>query len=64
MSLLCEITNPEKSSQFILVKDSNSNRVSDLKINKTMPITLYNNLLFFRDTGKEFELTGDLFLER
>ena len=25
-----------------------------------MPITLYNNILTFRDTGKEFELKGDL----
>ena len=58
--LLSEITNPENSSQFKLVKDSNSKRVSDLKINKTIPITLYNNLLLLGDTGKEFELTGDL----
>ena len=60
MSPLCRITNPENSIQFKLVKDSNSNRVNDLKINKTIPITLNNNLLTFRDTGKEFELKGDL----
>ena len=60
MSPLSKITNPENTTQFNLVKDSNSNRVSDLKINKTIPITLYNNLLTFRDTGKEFELKGDL----
>ena len=60
MSPLSKITNPENSTQFKLVKDSSSNRVNDLKINKTIPITLYNNMLFFRDTGKEFELTGDL----
>ena len=60
LSLLSTITNPENSSQFELVKDTNSNRVNDLKINKTIPITLYNNLLTFRDTGKEFQLTGDL----
>ena len=53
-------TNPQKTSQFKLVKDSSSNRVNDLKINNTIPITLYNNLLTFRDTGKEFELKGDL----
>ena len=29
-------------------------------IHNTIPITLYNNLLTFRDTGKEFELEGDL----
>ena len=60
MSPLSIITNPENASQFKLVKDSNSNRVNDLLINKTIPITLYNNMLTFRDTGKEFELKGDL----
>ena len=60
MSPLSKITNPKSFSQFKLVKDSNSNRVNDMIKNKTIPITLYNNLLGFRDTGKEFELTGDL----
>ena len=60
MSLLSKITNPESASQFKLVKDSNSNRVNDLKINKTVPFTLKNNMLTFRDTGKEFELKRDL----
>ena len=60
MSLLSKITNPEKASQFKLVKDSNSNRVNNLKINKTVPINLYNNMLTFPDTGKEFDSKGDL----
>ena len=60
MSPLSKITNPENTTQFRLVKDSNSNRVNDLLIHNTIPITLYNNLLTFRDTGKEFELKGDL----
>ena len=60
MSPLSKITNPENSSQFKLVKDHNSNRVNDLLIKNTITITLYNNLLTFRDTGKEFELKGDL----
>ena len=29
-------------------------------INNTTPVTLYNNLLTFRDTSKTFELKGDL----
>ena len=53
-------SNPQNASQFKPVKDSNSKRVNDLKINRTKPITLYNNMLTFRDTGKEFELKGDL----
>ena len=60
LSPLSKIFNPENSTQFKLVKDSNSNRVNDLLINKTIPITLYNNILTFRDTGKEFELKGNL----
>ena len=60
MSPLSKITNPENASQFKLVKHSNSNRVNDLEINKTKPFTLYNDILTFRDTGKEFELKGDL----
>ena len=60
MSPLFKITNPENSTQFKLVKESSSNRVNDLLIHNTIPITLYNNLLTFRDTGKEFELKGDL----
>ena len=60
MSPLSRITNPDNASQFILVKDPSSNRVNDLKINKTIPITLYGNMLTFRDTNKQFELKGDL----
>ena len=60
MSPLSKITNPENNTQFKLVKDSNSNRVNDLKIKNSKPITLHNSLLTFRDTGKEFELKGDL----
>ena len=60
MTPLSKITNPENTTQFKLVKDSTSNRVNDLKINISIPITLHNNLLTFRDTGKKFELKGDL----
>ena len=60
MSPLSKIPNPEITTEFSLVKESNSNRVIDLKINKTIPITLHDNLLTFRDTGKEFQLKGDL----
>ena len=60
MSPLSKITNPENASQFKLVKDSNTNRVNDLLIHNTIPITLYNNIVIFCDTGREFELKGDL----
>ena len=60
LSPLAKITNPENSTQFKLVKVSNSKRVNDLKINKSIPITLYNNMLTFRDSGKVFEIKGNL----
>ena len=60
MSPLSKITNPENTTQFKLIKDSSSNRVNDFKINNSIPITLHNNLLTFRDTNKQFELKGDL----
>ena len=60
MSPLSKITNSENTTQFKLIKDSSSNRVNDLKINNSIPITLHNNLLTFRDTNKQFELKGDL----
>ena len=60
MSPLSKITHPENTSQFRLVKDHNSNRVNDLKTNKTIPITFYGIILTFHDTGKQFELKGDL----
>ena len=50
MSPLSNRTNPEKTTQFRLVKDSSSNRVNDLLIHNTIPITFHDN------TCKEFEL--------
>ena len=60
LSPLSKIANPENITQFSLVKDSNSNRVIDLLIHNTIPISIHNNLLTFRDTGKKFEIQGDL----
>ena len=60
LSPLSKNTNHENTSHSKLVKDSNSNRVNDLLIHNTIPNTLLYNLLTFRDTGKVFELKGDL----
>ena len=56
MSLSSKLTSPENTSQYKLVRDYNSNRVNDLLIKNTKPITLHNNLLTLRDTGRVFEL--------
>ena len=42
-----EITNPENTTQFKLVKESNSNRVNDLLIHTSIPVTLYDILITF-----------------
>ena len=60
LSPLSKFTNLEKNIQFKLVRDSNSNTVNDLLINKPNPITLQNNLLIFRDTDEKLELQRDL----
>ena len=60
LSPLSEISFPENTTQFKLVKDSNSNRVNDLLIHDTKTVTLYNNLLTFCDTCKKLELKGVL----
>ena len=60
LSPLAKITNLENTTQFKLVKDSSSNRVNDLLIHNTIPITLHDNLLTFRDSDKQFELKVDL----
>ena len=60
LSPLTKITNPENSSHFKLVKDSTSNRDNDLLIHNSIPMTLLDNLLTFRDTNYIFELKGDL----
>ena len=60
MSPLCKITNPENTSQFKLEKDHNSNRVNGLLMKNKIPITLYGNMLTFRDMNKQSELKGDL----
>ena len=60
LSPLSKITKPEPTSQYKLVKDLDSNRVNDLFINKAIPVTLYDNLLTFRDTDRKFELHEDL----
>ena len=60
LSPLSKIFNPVNTTQFKLINDSTSDKVNDLKINNSIPITLYNNILTFRDTEKEIELKGNL----
>ena len=57
MTPLSKITNPEQTRQFQLTEDHpSSNTINALLLNNTVPVTLYNSLLLFRETDKEFEL--------
>ena len=60
MSPLSKITNTKNTSQFRPVKNSTSNRVFNLLIQSSIPITLHDNFSTFRDSDKVFELKGDL----
>ena len=52
LSLLFEIFKTEHTSHFRLIKESQSDRVVDLLINQSKPITLSKNLLTIPDTDK------------
>ena len=58
MSPRSKFIDPDYISQITLVKDPQSKRIADLLINKTIPVTLYDNLLTFHDTDKMFEFHG------
>ena len=61
-SSLVILFKPENKSQFRIKKDLNSTKMNDFLINGGIPVTLFSNMLIFRDSNKSFMLDGD-FLE-
>ena len=59
-SSLVNLFKPENKSQFRLRKDHNSTKMNDFLIHGNIPITLFSNMITFRDTNKSFRLDGDL----
>ena len=59
-SSLVEVFKSDNKSQFRLGKDPNSTKMNDFLIHEQIPITLFSNMLTFRDTKKTFRLEGDL----
>ena len=59
-SFLVNLIKPENKSQFKLLKDQISIRVNDFSINTCIPVTLYRNMLTFKDGKKSFTFDGDL----
>ena len=59
-SSLVNLFKLENKSQFRLRKDNNSTKMNDFLIHRGIPVTLFSNMITFRDTKKSFKLEGDL----
>ena len=59
-SSLVNLFKPENKSQFRLRKDPNSTKMDDFLIHRGIPVTLFSNMITFRDSIKSFKLEGDL----
>ena len=59
-SSLVSLFKPENKSQFRLRKDLNSTKINDFIINGGIPVTIFSNMITFRDSNKVFKLDGDL----
>ena len=59
-SSLVEVFKYDNKGQFRLSKDPNSTKMNDFLINEKVPVTIFSNMLTFRDTNKVFQLEGDL----
>ena len=59
-SSLVEVFKKDNKSQFGLRKDPNLTKLNDFLIHGTIPVTIYSNMITFRDTNKTFGLEDDL----
>ena len=60
VSSLVEVLKKDNKSQFRLRKDPNSTKMNDFLIDGTIPVTIFSNMITFRDSNKSFRLEGDL----
>ena len=59
-SPLVEVFKSDNKSQFRLRKDPDSTKMNDFLIHGKIPVTLFSNMITFRDSYKTFKLEGDL----
>ena len=59
-SSLVNFFKPENKSQFRLRKDPNLTKMNDFLIHGNIPVTLFSNMITFRDSNRSFRLDGDL----
>ena len=57
---LVEVFKKDNKSQFRLRKDPNSTKLIDFLLHGTIPVTIFSNMIVFRDSKKTFRLEGDL----
>ena len=59
-SSMVEVFKKDNKSQFRLRKDPDSTKLNDFLIHGKIPVTIFSNMITFRDTDKTFRLEGDL----
>ena len=59
-SSLVEVFKKDNKIQFRLRKDPNSTKLNDFLIHGIKPVTIFSNMIVFRDSNKSFRLEGDL----
>ena len=59
-SSLVNLFKPENKSQFRLRTDVNSTKMKDFLMHGIIPVSLYSNMITFRDSNNSFRLEGDL----
>ena len=57
---LVEVFKKDNKSQFRLRKDPDSTKINDFSIHGTIPVTIFSNMITFRDSKKTSKLEGDL----
>ena len=57
---LVSLFKPENKSQFRFKKYLNSSKMNGFLINEGIPLTLFSNMITFRDSNNSFKLDGDL----
>ena len=57
---LVEVFKKDNKSQFRLRKDPNSTKMNDFLIHGNILVTIFSNMITFRDSNKTFRLEGDL----
>ena len=59
-SPLVEVFKSDYKSQFRLRKDPDSTKMNDFLIHGKIPVTIFSNMINFRDSNKTLKLEGDL----